>query len=613
MDCGSGHEFVLPHISAADREGPNKLLDNVSTVPMKICNGIVHGDRRSHVILSPGVIGATGNHTIECLMIIINVVLEEHGVMPHEFTMQCDGASTNKCILVFTFLALYVISGVFRRARLRCELEHHAHDVYDAVQAIHANMVKRHTYFHLEEMINLIQAAHKDSGDVGEMRPVVGHDVKVSNLFVVRDFWEWLAPGYTNESTRPYALANAAFSSFSALQGYRDFLVQEEAGSTPTNPRVGLWAKAYMTSKKYEYLGTLITKQSFDVVTQGQPPRMQARVVAECKTSREANCIKSLHVVSTGKYAKQFPPERVADGIAMCERRWEHFRDSRGALAPSLQWLPDELAAELRRRGLRHERGDVNEVPEVNAEREESALFLTAPENAPPPVLRRYQHAGEQAYGFRQGERTERGYFQSRVAPTDEEFRARKIHPGCFVIARPAVSSHWAKSSPKLRSLNFWLWQVAAVHPPESSLPSTTKKSESWTYEGHLFHPSDDTKERGRWQKTWERIGPQFIRTEDEKKENKEKKRKDLRTRLHLLLHPHSKKSKEAKRKQRDKKEASNVAASTAASSTDDFSVPLRSYLRPANIIGGGFMCTKAGYVPRFVVAYWERHCSAGP
>ena len=100
MDCGSGHEFILPHISSADREGPNKLLDNVSTVPMKVCNGLVHGDRRSHVILSPGVIGATANHTIECLMVLINTVFEDHGVMPEEFTLQCDGASTNKCILV---------------------------------------------------------------------------------------------------------------------------------------------------------------------------------------------------------------------------------------------------------------------------------------------------------------------------------------------------------------------------------------------------------------------------------------------------------------------------------------------------------------------------------
>ena len=35
-DCGSGHEFVLPHLSAADREGPSKAIDGFRTVPMKV-------------------------------------------------------------------------------------------------------------------------------------------------------------------------------------------------------------------------------------------------------------------------------------------------------------------------------------------------------------------------------------------------------------------------------------------------------------------------------------------------------------------------------------------------------------------------------------------------
>ena len=172
MDCGSGHEFVLPHLAPADREGPNKLLDNVSTVPMKVCNGLIHGDRRSHVILSPGVVGATASHTLECMVVMINDVLEVHGAMPQEFTLQCDGASTNKCSLVLAFLGLYVMEGVFRQARLRMELEHHAHDVYDALQAIHARMVRRSTFFYLEELISLIEAAHVSSGDRSQAHPV---------------------------------------------------------------------------------------------------------------------------------------------------------------------------------------------------------------------------------------------------------------------------------------------------------------------------------------------------------------------------------------------------------------------------------------------------------
>ena len=268
MDCGSGHEFVFPHLAAADREGPNKILDNASTVPMKVCNGLVHGDTRSHVILSPGVVGATASHTIECLSIIINTVLQEHNVMPPEFSMQFDGASTNKNILVLAYLGLYVLFGVFRQARARNEVEHHAHDIYDAVHAVHAGAVRRSTFFHLEELINIIEAAHTVAEDKSSLNPIAGHDVKVSCLWQVRDFWEWLCPGYTDQKTREHALHNAAFSSFSSFRGYRDFLLKLEAGSTPQNPRVGLWAKSYMTSSKYEYLGTLLTMESYVAVVQ---------------------------------------------------------------------------------------------------------------------------------------------------------------------------------------------------------------------------------------------------------------------------------------------------------------------------------------------------------
>lgn len=79
MDCGSGQHFVLPHLSPADCEGPSKEVDGFATIPMKVCNGLVHGDHRSHVILSPGTCGATANHTCECVGIMINKAFEEHG------------------------------------------------------------------------------------------------------------------------------------------------------------------------------------------------------------------------------------------------------------------------------------------------------------------------------------------------------------------------------------------------------------------------------------------------------------------------------------------------------------------------------------------------------
>jgi hypothetical protein len=86
-----------------------------------------------------------------------------------------------------------------------------------------------------------------------------------------------------------------------------------------------------------------------------------------------------------------------------------------------------------------------------------------------------------------------------------------------------------------------------------------------------LFHPYDASGERGRWKKTWERAGPKFMRTDEEKKKHEDKKkkqeRKDLRDRLHKMLHPYSKKSKEAKRKAQltERRSVGSVAASSAA------------------------------------------------
>ena len=54
IDGGSGGECHLPHYSGYDREVPNKLLQNTCTLPFKLMNGLVHGDSRSHVLLSPG-------------------------------------------------------------------------------------------------------------------------------------------------------------------------------------------------------------------------------------------------------------------------------------------------------------------------------------------------------------------------------------------------------------------------------------------------------------------------------------------------------------------------------------------------------------------------------
>ena len=58
IDGGSGFEVHLPHLSAYAVEGPNKAVQKHNALPFKVMNGLVHGDTRSHVLLSPGSIVA---------------------------------------------------------------------------------------------------------------------------------------------------------------------------------------------------------------------------------------------------------------------------------------------------------------------------------------------------------------------------------------------------------------------------------------------------------------------------------------------------------------------------------------------------------------------------
>ena len=60
--------------------------------------------------------------------------------------------------------------------------------------------MNRATFFHFEDLVDIIVASHhlakerhKALGSAGN--PLLGHDVQVSNMWQVRDLWNWLAPG----------------------------------------------------------------------------------------------------------------------------------------------------------------------------------------------------------------------------------------------------------------------------------------------------------------------------------------------------------------------------------------------------------------------------------
>jgi hypothetical protein len=85
-------------------------------------SGLVHGDLRSHVILSPSCIVAGSSHVCESIAIALNTAYEEHGDLPKVATVQLDNASPNPSMLVFGFCAMYVLFGIVDKFRVRFEL-----------------------------------------------------------------------------------------------------------------------------------------------------------------------------------------------------------------------------------------------------------------------------------------------------------------------------------------------------------------------------------------------------------------------------------------------------------------------------------------------------------
>ena len=152
FDGGSGYDFWLPHLSPNDIEVASKVIEKVHTQPLKVMNGLpvsvfgificflltsetrqsvpswcslaglVHGDLRSHVILSPPCVIAGSSHVCEAIMIVMNTAYEEHGNLPRVASVQLDNASPNHSMLVFSFCAQYVLFNVVDKFRVRFEL-----------------------------------------------------------------------------------------------------------------------------------------------------------------------------------------------------------------------------------------------------------------------------------------------------------------------------------------------------------------------------------------------------------------------------------------------------------------------------------------------------------
>ena len=478
--------------------------------------------------------------------------------------------------------------------------------------------------------------------------PAVLDSRQVSDLWSLRDFWEWLAPGYSCANSREYALSNAAFTSFVGLAKFRDFKMELEASSTPDDPKVGLWAKAsikgtpetigcyvctcegplvcvmcslihavhavhvlvyvrhawfdgvplckqaYMTTDQYTFLGTLLTRKSVETVTRGGTPKVQSRAVSEQKTVREAKVIEKLTAAMKGQYRQQFSAARLSDALAMCKRDWAYFECRGGNLGPHSRLLPAELAARMRADGR-----PIEVEAAMQAEQVEASAFLDPAVNAVPAVQRR-AHMGQDIFGFVPGPQVPLKKAVAGRALTFEAFSKRPVTPGSFVITRPAPHGPWAKSKPELAELDLWMWSIREVIPPNAPVPGFKKPAASFVYEAHLYHPVRTDGIKGKWVPLFVDDRPIFMRTEKEKNEKHQK-----RSRHHSPCRPRSPRRPShrlwgVKRKIRKVPPTGKPIDQPRAECLR----PVRCYLRPENIIGGGFARTANGAIPDFVVRY---------
>ena len=179
-------------------------------------------------------------------------------------------------------------------------------------------------------------------------------------------------------------------------------------------------------------------------------------------------------------------------------------------------------------------------------------------------------------------------------------------------------------------------------------LPGTTTTLDEHIYLAHLFQPKKGCNVKAAWKPCWEVSGPRFLRTSAEKTKRRKHKAR-LVFRLRHKKFKQSKKSKQsnqsmAKSEQSKKAKRSDMkseqsskkaklsfkdlmnswdkaaktrasdmeqAESAIASTSTGTTKALQSFLRPCNIVGGGFARTPTGCVPRFVHAYWTRNAQS--
>ena len=305
----------------------------------------------------------------------------------------------------------------------------------------------------------------------------------------------------------------------------------------------------------------------------------------------------------------QFTEQRMADAKAMCERNWGHFQDTPGELLfaranvlqmfagpcflnatkqpcfflpakelPAdgrLNLLPSELARKLLETG---KRGMVPLRATTNVESGPSRALARCMEYDKTKNARQRTHSMADYYGIDRGEGVQLVASYGTQPRTTEAFLSQAVATGGFVATRAAQNSALKQMIPDLELMPYWVWQILRIYQPGESVQHRDGKATVATepvYEAQIFVAASPETVQGKLQACWEiQAGGAFLRTAEEKQ------------------------------KRQVNKFWGKKRKTTAADKQARFKLPLTAFLRPANVVGGGFHLTPARQLPAYVRLY---------
>lgn len=256
----------------------------------------------------------------------------------------------------------------------------------------------------------------------------------------------------------------------------------------------------------------------------------------------------------------QYTPERVRDAISILNREAGHLSN----IPTHIQRLPQDLARILQ------------------SDRHRIGLRVQAAVAVQPPVFElAHQEDADPGGMFRRprndGHLGALGHLEALSIPESTSmFEKRQVGVGCYVATRRAGSTFAASAGQSLEDSNVWIWKVIYMYPKGSLLPgnpASLKCAETDIYDSQLYSPA------ACGSSLFEPLDPVWESTNSR----------------NVVYTPSEKDDRDAQKKIRKYGEGGRKLMA-----------PVTAFLRPSNIIGGGFSLNDESIVPSRIRSYIE-------